>query len=199
MQKFYYFLSDNPSYPNVLMATNKNEVKKILLEDLGPHGSEIISILSEEEFNKKMNIPIQKNNFEKSTVINKSAIYADSTEYDNSANFMNDVIQAATAVAINSDSSNNLHANNECKNDAPPAPRVEFIDAYSKDDTNNLDIKYFEESGIQFKFEKGILYKRVWTEISDQELNEFRIINAKTNRKTDISKFKLERLVWKKI
>jgi hypothetical protein len=216
MQKFYYFLEDNPNYPNMIMAKNKLDVKRIVTEDLGSYGSNIVSILSEDEFFKAANDQPQtccsennvNPNVNRSTIIsenNKSAIYADSSEYESSASFMNDVLNAASNSAINA-SLNNVE-NNEDKNqvytNTEKLGKVEFIMNNTQTCQNTqTDIeppRYFEDSGIQFKLEKGILYKKVWAEISSDDINDFRIINVKTNKNVDRAKFKLEKLIWKKI
>lgn len=48
MQRFYYFLKDNPNYPNPMMAENKQQVVQFLMEDLADRSS-IIKILDEKE------------------------------------------------------------------------------------------------------------------------------------------------------
>lgn len=48
MQRFFYFLKDNPNYPNPMMAENKQQVVKFLMEDLADRSS-IIKILDEKE------------------------------------------------------------------------------------------------------------------------------------------------------
>lgn len=215
MQKFYYFLEDNPNYPNMIMAKNKLDVKRIVTEDLGSYGSNIVSILSEDEFfqssndQSQMHCSVNNPNVNHSTIIsenNKSPIYADSSEYESSASFMNDVLNAASKSAINASLNNN--ENNEDKNqvctNTEKIGKVEFImnNAQTCQNIQTTDTespKYFEDSGIQFKLEKGILYKKVWAEISSDDINNFRIINAKTNKNVDRAKFKLEKLIWQKI
>lgn len=48
MQRFYYFLKDNPNYPNPMMAESKQQVVQFLMEDLADRSS-IIKILDERE------------------------------------------------------------------------------------------------------------------------------------------------------
>ena len=58
MQKFYYFLRDNPHYPEVIMAESKQEVVSLLVSDMGEHAREsIFKILTEEEFTGKKSNP----------------------------------------------------------------------------------------------------------------------------------------------
>ena len=58
MQKFYYFLRDNPHYPEVIMANSKQEVVSLLVNDMGEHAREsIFKVLTEEEFTGKKPTP----------------------------------------------------------------------------------------------------------------------------------------------
>ena len=61
MPKFYYFLKDNPQYPEVIMANSKSEVVSLLINDMGEHARDSIGrILTEEEFTGKPAQPSQQ-------------------------------------------------------------------------------------------------------------------------------------------
>jgi len=56
MEKFYYFLAENPNYPEMMIASSKAEVKSLILENIGRENeSSILNILSEKEFAGKNN------------------------------------------------------------------------------------------------------------------------------------------------
>lgn len=59
--------------------------------------------------------------------------------------------------------------------------------------------KYFSEGGIEFKLCNGKLFKKVWKDIDENELKNFRIIKLSTNKPADMTKMKLEQLVWDEI
>lgn len=61
MKRFYYFLKENPKYPEVIVAKDKNEVVSLLISDMGEHArDQILNILSEEEFTGKPAKPINQ-------------------------------------------------------------------------------------------------------------------------------------------
>lgn len=57
MQKFYYFLKENPKYPLEIMASSKQEVISLLKDAMGDlvHDS-VLRILTEEEFTGKKSV-----------------------------------------------------------------------------------------------------------------------------------------------
>ena len=47
MKRFYYFLQDNPNYPEMMVANSKAEVKSLILENIGEDmESSILNILT---------------------------------------------------------------------------------------------------------------------------------------------------------
>lgn len=174
MKKFYYFLQDQPQYANKILANSKNEVKSLLMENLSDESS-ILKILSEEEMVAKSNP-------------NNNAIYAEAEDYKSGNDFMNDMIKSATKVATT-----------KSNNTSVIKPEQEVVNQPQNNIVNKQSQpKYFEEAGIQFKLENGKLYKKIWKDANDNEIN-FRIINLKTNKEVDKSKFKLEKLDWVEI
>lgn len=187
MQTFYYFLSEQPNYPNKIMAKSKAEVKSLLMESLADESS-ILRILSEAEMKGKNNPKT-------------GAIYADPDDFQNGNDFMNAVINSASnvAAAVHETEQQRMAALAQIDQMQPqqnqPKIKVDSTPIVSMAETGP---KYFEEAGIQFKLENGKLYKKVWKDLSGDDA-EFRIINVKTNKPADKTKFKLEQLSWSEI
>jgi len=81
MKKYIYYLQDSPNYPNTIMANSKDEVKKLILENV-PDESQILKIIEASD---------SSNNEPK-------AVYAEPDDYANSQDFFNDVIKAGGKV-----------------------------------------------------------------------------------------------------
>lgn len=182
MKKFYYFLQENPNYPEMMYAESKAEVKSLILENLGKnYESAILNILSEEEFNK-MN--------------GNDPAYQDAGNFNNGNDFFNSIIKGVN---------NKLTAEAkeacflEAKNNENIITSIESNPNGDVTKPQNIEppIKYFDAGGEHFKMENGKIYKKVWKEISDK--NSFRIISSTTSKPITSEKYKIEELIWEEI
>lgn len=139
MRKFYYFLKDNPSYPEVIMAKDKNEVVSLLIESMGDHARDyIIKILTESEFTGKPEALTPTQN------INNQNVNENGDFITNTLNML---------------SSNGVPESNEIK-----SPHQEQIKIQSA----QHETKFFSAGGEDFKFENGKLYKKSWGPVENQ-------------------------------
>lgn len=176
MKRFYYFLNENPHYPQMIYAKSKNDVVSILINDMGEMGREsIIKILSEEEYLGKSNNTNQRQNSEQSVdeSTNESGDFV--TNALNNLTAMNEDVVIDENVPQNVDMNNN---NNIVKN-------------------TNLCPKYFSAGGDEFKLENDILYKKVWATVKNSD--EFRIVKSDTGKPIKSDKYLIETLVWKEV
>lgn len=163
MAKFYYFLKDNPNYPEMIMAKDKNEVVSLLVNDMGDHGRDmILRILSEEEFTGKP-----------------------STEQSKTQISSNDIIPTNDFVQ------NTLNMLSNQKEEEVQSQPVKVMH-----EDKNIQVKYFTAGGEHFKLENGILYKKIWIEVTNHD--DFRIVKSDTKKPIKSDKYKIETLDWVK-
>lgn len=140
MRKFYYFLKDNPSYPEMIMAKDKNEVVSLLIESMGDHARDyIIKILTEAEFTGKpeTSVPVQN--------VNNQVISGNGDFVTNTLSML---------------SSNNNPQTNEVKSQQDEQP---------KNQSAQHETKFFSAGGEDFKLENGKLYKKSWGPVENQK------------------------------
>lgn len=173
MKKFYYFLQENPNYPEMMYASSKAEVKSLILENIGKDSeSAILNILSEEEFNK-MN--------------GGEPEYQDAGNFNNGNDFFNSIIKGA---------------NNKLVAEAEEAKNAEILTSsivVSNESSQVIEtpIKYFDAGGEHFKMDNGKIYKKIWKEVEDKD--SFRIVSSTTSKPITSNKYKIEKLVWEEI
>ena len=174
MKRFYYFLQDNPNYPEIMMAESKAEVKALILENIGKDmESSILNILTEEEF--------------KGTADGTNPEFQDPDNFKSGNDFFNSVIKGTNQKLKEGNIVQEVIVNNTSVNEPIVTNSV----------TVENPIKYFEAGGEQFKMENGKIYKKVWKEISDK--GSFRIVNATTSKPITSEKYKIENLIWEEI
>lgn len=184
-KKFIYFLAEAPNYPNEIFASSANEVKKMILENI-PDESQIIKIIEVKEKPEQKQTNIEK------------AISADPDDYKNGKDFFNDIVQNASKVKNTSPSSSVNFIEEELKpSEEKNEQRLDINPIKSAEESmKKSPPRFFEESGIQFKFDNGELFKKAWV---NAPLDEYRIINKKTNKIVSDDKFMIEKIEWVKI
>ena len=171
MKKFYYFLQDNPNYPEIMLAESKDEVKSLILENIGKDmESSILNILTEEEF--------------KGITDGSNPEFQDPDNFKSGNDFFNSVIKGTNQKLKNENIVQEVIVNSESVYKGPEIP-IE------------IPTKYFEAGGEQFKMENGKIYKKVWKEVND--INSFRIVSSTTLKPITSKKYKIENLVWEEI
>lgn len=172
MKKFYYFLQENPNYPETMIANSKAEVKSLILENIGKDREDaILNIFSEEEFNGG-----EANGVE----------FQDPGNFKSGNDFFNSIIKGANKQLVKEAQTQVQNATvvtEVIPNDVPisePAP-----------------VKYFDAGGEHFKMENNKIYKKVWKEVSEKE--SFRIVSSTTSKPINSEKYKIENLVWEEI
>lgn len=172
MKKFYYFLQDNPNYPEMIIANSKAEVKALILENIGNNmESSILNILTEEEF--------------KGISSGDNPEFQDPDNFKSGNDFFNSIINGTNKKLSSENANQNVIINNESV--TPNQVTVE----------PETPVKYFEAGGEQFKMENGKIYKKIWKEVSDK--SSFRIVNATTLKPITSEKYKIENLIWEEI
>ena len=171
MKKFYYFLQENPNYPEMMCASSKAEVKSLILENIGKENeASILNILSEEEF-IKMN--------------GGDPEYQDAGNFNNGNDFFNSIIKGA----------NNKLATEAKKTEVYNTS----INTKESNQNENIEpqVKYFDAGGEHFKMDNGKIYKKVWKEVEDKD--SFRIVSSTTSKPITSEKYKIEELIWEEI
>lgn len=173
--RFYYILQENPHHPEMIIASSKQEVKSILMENLNSE-DQILNIFSESEFNKMYNNDGSVN-----------AIYADSNNYKNAKDFFNNVIKAAGSEAENIQHQEE-HNNLKPINDDQPVQEQKVEE--------NIDVKIFELNGEKIMVKNNKLYKLSWFSIKDDDLSNYRILNQKTGKEVKNENYIIQKLDW---
>ena len=163
----------------MIMASTKEEVKSILMENLSDEES-ILNIFSETEFQKMYN---------KDGSVN--AIYADPNDYQNGNDFFENVINSAKAEGINQQNQNqnqlkSIKIENQVQNN-------EF------DNQASIESKIFELNGEKILLKNNKLYKLNWIELDSEEIKKFRIINSKTKKEIKNENYIIQKLDWNEI
>ena len=169
--RFYYILQENPHHPEMIMASSKQEVKSILMENLNSE-DQILNIFSEDEFNKIYNQNGSVN-----------AIYADPNDYKNGNDFFNSVINSAKAEGINNENSqqNQVPVQQSIQQPNNVQPSVSHV---------------FELNGEKIMVKDNKLYKLAWFPIKDDEQSNYRILNQKTNKEVKNENYIIQKLDW---
>ena len=187
MQRFIYFLSECPDYPNEIFAKDKQEVVKLIC-DSGIDNANIGEILSEEEFYRKIGKPMPNN---MTSEVHSMISDIEEPDYKDGASFMNDMMQKAVSKA----KSNEAQAALQPPQPQPPNPQV----IQQAPASQQTPVKYFEDHGIKFKVENGKIYKKVWTDISSGDDAEYRIIRKSSGKIVSNDGLVLEKLDWQEI
>lgn len=176
MPNYFCFLVDmetgqiDINHPTEIYAKDKAEARSFLLENVPQEY--IHSILSVSEFNAKFNTNI-KEQPEQSIQMQEQKI--------------ND-INSQTYT----DKSSNCFA--QVNNVLQQTTFAETSNAK----TESLP-SYFEDDGIQFKLENGILYKKTWETII-LNTDEYRCINKNTKKEVQLpEKYQIQHFCWKSI
>lgn len=117
---------------------------------------------------------------------------------EDDTNFANNMIQQALNMCSNAVQTSTLTEQqvNEVK---PPAQQVVQQIEPVKSET-----KYFNDDGIQYKFEDGKMFKQVWKPVPNEQVDglgnigysNYRIINKDTGKQVKSSKYIIEHLDW---
>ena len=171
MKRFYYFLQDNPNYPEIMVAESKAEVKALILENIGKDmESSILNILTEEEFKGVEN--------------GENPELQDPDNFNSGNDFFNSIIKGANKKLKQEEITSNIQVEQQ------NIQNTEVINS-------SVPVKYFEAGGEQFKMENNKIYKKVWKEVSDKD--SFRIVSSTTSKPITSDKYKIENLVWEEI
>lgn len=196
MQTFLVILADtegNPDYfhPTELNGNSKQEIKKLLLENTD--ADHIINIFTVNEYQNFIN----SKQFKRVNFMNNQSDNEDGNL------FLNNMIEQAT----------NFAESVEQKNNQQPTVIEQPIKVVQLPPNNQqsqvlTNILEFEDNGVKYKVEGNHMYKKVWKTVVinndeqpvDQTVidgkKEFRIINNKTNKEIDYSKYSLQKLDW---
>lgn len=196
MQTFLAILADtegNPDYfhPTELNGNSKQEIKNLLLENTD--ADHIINIFTVNEYQNFIN----SKQFKRVNFMNNQSDNEDGNL------FLNNMIEQAT----------NFAESVEQKNNQQPTVIEQPIKVVQLPPNNQqsqvlTNILEFEDNGIKYKVEGNHMYKKVWKTVVinndeqpvDQTVidgkKEFRIINNKTNKEIDYSKYSLQKLDW---
>lgn len=122
--------------------------------------------------------------------------YGNAEEDD--TNFANNMIQHALNMCSNTvQTSTPIEQQvNEVK---PPAQQV-----IQQIEPIKSETKYFNDDGIQYKFEDGKMFKQVWKSVPSEQVDSlgnicysnYRIINKDTGKPVKSSKYIIEHLDW---
>lgn len=59
------------------------------------------------------------------------------------------------------------------------------------------EVSIFTDNGMTYKIEGGVVYKRTWRDLSEDEISEFKIVSNTTNKDIpDNGKYKIQHLDW---
>ncbi len=193
METFMVILADdqgneNWSYPTEINAADKNDAYNAIAENVPT--DTIKNILTVKEY---------KNIISKKGYRNINAINSGAENYESSADFFNNVTKAAMAMAESNQSDNAIPNNTNQQVD-------NIIPNNTNQQTENIqqpNVKYFEDNGCFYKIENNVLYKKCWENVEEELLEDkseqYRIINSETNKIVNNSKYKIQKLFWKKL
>ncbi len=193
MQKYVYYLSDSPNYPNEIFASSKAEVKKLILESV-PDESHILKIVEANPSNGQAapTEEIDPNDFNNSEDYFKAVMamaQAESSKQSANVPSGQQPPQAQQAPSMPQQmpqiQTNNIAADNVVQQTVPVVEKQ--------------PAKIFEEAGMFFKLEDGKLYKKQWVDVSSGELPQFRIKQASNGRIVPSDKYIIEKLEWVEI
>jgi hypothetical protein len=205
MIKFLTIVSDmngsaNYYNPSELYARDKNEVYKLLLENVP--SDNIVGIYTVDEYQKLISSP----NFK-----NIQAANFDDSDLDGNQ-FFNKMISLASSVASQNTQSESIDNQPVVKNEPiiQPVKEEQPTQMPTKKDNvlQSLPPKFFMDNGIQFKLENNKLYKKIWQTVPITEymndagekcFPEFRIINKETEKIIKNEKYAIQQLVWSPI
>lgn len=175
MPKYFCFLVDmetgqiDINHPTEINAKDKAEANSFLLENVPQEY--IHSILSVSEFNAKFNTNIKEQS-EQSMQMQEQIV-----------NNVNSQIYTDKASNCSAQVNNVLQ-------------QTIFTDTTTK--TESLPT-YFEDDGIQFKLENGVLYKKTWETIT-LNTDEYRCVNKNTKKEVQLpDKYQIQHFCWKSI
>lgn len=195
METFYIFLVDmdgnvNWSHPQELNGKSKDEIKKLLLEDIPPES--IHCILTKEEF-------MAMRSGKGKTAAEAKVDMSTNIDIDNckdTNDFFQKMIQAGNTVG----SMNAANENNKYSNNMVPVKTENIVVGNTTQNINHLNTPpiYFTEGNIKFKLENNILYKQDWQSILDdsESKDQFRIINADSGKLINNEKYIIQKLEW---
>lgn len=195
-QTYLAILADtegNPDYfhPSEINASSKQEVKQLLSENTPPEF--IINIFTIQEYRDFIN----SRQFKQANALTQGS----NTEDGNL--FLNNMIETATQYAQEAEQ-HNIQSQKPIIN--VPTNPIEQQNIQQPDLT--IKTLEFEDNGIKYKVENNHMYKKVWrtvvidtnTQPVDETVidgkGEFRIINNKTNKEIDYTKYSLQKLDW---
>lgn len=202
MIKFLTIVSDmngsaNFYNPSELYARDKNEVYKLLLENVP--SDNIVGIYTVDEYQKLISSP----NFK-----NIQAANSDDSDLDGTQ-FFNKMVSIANSVASQNTQSESIDNQTVVKNEPilQPVKKEQPTQIPTKKDnvSQSLPTKFFMDNGIQFKLENNKLYKKIWKTVPITEymndagekcFPEFRIINKETEKIIKNEKYAIQQLVW---
>lgn len=196
-RKFIYYLTEQPNYPNEIWADSKEEVRRLILESV-PDESAIKDI-----------IEVTPGMPRKSAV--DKVVESEPDDYKNGQDFFNNIIKAAEIKGAEFDAKNAKQKPTvtvETVSQPEPAPQENTtplpFPAPSTNERKVVEIteeppKFFEEAGMQFKLDHGKLYKKTWTNVTDVEKPDYRIVSKQTNKPVSSDKYKIEKLEWVEI
>ena len=198
MKKFVYFLADSPSYPNEIYANSAAEVKRLVMESI-PDESQILRII---EVTPKNQGRLQTPSLQASPQMKQQPQIMDEeldpNDFSDANDFFNNVMNEAIKKGNAEQKNEEMVQEEKPEVEAtlppqePPLPSVQ--------QTVKIEPpRFFEEAGIQFKFDNGKLFKRSWIDVSDEETPLFRIKSKKTGKLADTEKFAIEKLEWVEI
>jgi hypothetical protein len=205
MIKFLTIVSDmngsaNYYNPSELYAHDKNEVYKLLLENVP--SDNIVGIYTVDEYQKLISSP----NFK-----NIQAANFDDSDLDGNQ-FFNKMISLASSVASQNTQSESIDNQPVVKNEPiiQPVKEEQPTQMPTKKDNvlQSLPPKFFMDNGIQFKLENNKLYKKIWqtvpiteymNDVGEKCFPEFRIINKETEKIIKNEKYAIQQLVWSPI
>lgn len=204
MTKYLAIIADidgNPDYlhPSELNANSKQEVQALLSENVDP--ASIIQIFTIQEYQNFL----KSKQFSTAMMKNHSQL----VQSDDGNAFLNNMIEEATAYAHNLQEETTEESSeiNTVQN-VPASHYTNIENQMNVNNDSNSNILEFEDNGNKYKVENNHMYKKVWKTVlinpNDPKLNddvidgngEFRIINNKTNKEIDYTKYSLQKLDW---
>lgn len=196
-RKFIYYLTEQPDYPNEIWADSREEVVRLILESV-PDKSAIKDI-----------IEVTPGMPRKSAV--DKVVESEPDDYKNGQDFFNNLIKAAEIKGAEFDAKNEKQKPtvtvetvsqpaSATQEDTTPTPfQAPLTNERKAVEITEEPPKFFEEAGMQFKLECGKLYKKTWTNVTDVEKPDYRIVSKQTNKPISSDKYKIEKLEWVEI
>ena len=179
--------NENWSHPTEINAVDKRDAYNAIAENVPV--DTIKNILTVKEYQNIIN----KKGFRQTN----RAINSGAENYESSADFFNNITNAAMAMAESNQTDNAIPNNTyqQVDNSIPNNTSQQI------ENNQQPNIKYFEDNGCFYKIENNVLYKKCWENVEEEMIEDkseqYRIINSETNKIINNSKYKIQKLSWK--